>query len=56
MDAGEDDPLYEVALAVEADETLAAEMAEWEAARASCSWPHVCQACRPACPPQNRGR
>jgi hypothetical protein len=28
---GEDDPLYQVALAVEHDEGLAAEMAEWDA-------------------------
>lgn len=30
-DEGEDDPLYRVALAVEQDERLAAEMAEWDA-------------------------
>jgi len=28
----DDDPLYQAALAVEKDEALAAEMAEWEAA------------------------
>jgi len=28
----DDDPLYQAALAVEADEALAAEMAEWEEA------------------------
>ena len=32
LDAGEDDPLYRAALAVEQDERLAAEMAEWDAA------------------------
>jgi len=31
-DAIEDDPLYQAALAVEKDERLAAEMAEWEEA------------------------
>ena len=31
-DAGDDDPLFQAALAVEQDEKLAAEMAEWEAA------------------------
>jgi hypothetical protein len=31
----DDDPLYQAALAVEEDETLAAEMAEWEAATIS---------------------
>jgi metal-responsive CopG/Arc/MetJ family transcriptional regulator len=31
-DAGDDDPLYQAALAVEQDEKLADEMAEWEAA------------------------
>jgi hypothetical protein len=31
-DGGDDDPLYQAALAVEQDEKLAAEMAEWEAA------------------------
>ena len=31
-DGGEDDPLYQAALAVEQDHALAAEMAEWEAA------------------------
>jgi hypothetical protein len=31
-DAGEDDPLYQAALAVEADSTLTAEMGEWEEA------------------------
>jgi hypothetical protein len=31
-DGGDDDPLYQTALAVERDRTLAAEMAEWEAA------------------------
>ena len=31
-DEGEDDPLYRAALAVERDEQLAAEMAEWDAA------------------------
>jgi metal-responsive CopG/Arc/MetJ family transcriptional regulator len=30
-DAGEDDPLYLAALAVEQDERLSAEMAEWDA-------------------------
>ena len=30
-DEGEDDPLYRVALVVEHDERLAAEMAEWDA-------------------------
>lgn len=30
-DEGEDDPLYKAALAVEQDERLAAEMAEWDA-------------------------
>jgi hypothetical protein len=30
-DEGEDDPLYQIALAVEHDERLAAEMAEWDA-------------------------
>jgi hypothetical protein len=29
-DGGEDDPLYRAALAVEQDERLAAEMAEWD--------------------------
>ena len=29
---GDDDPLYQVALAVEQDARVAAEMAEWEAA------------------------
>ncbi len=32
LDAGEDDPLYRAALAVEQDERLAAEMAEWDGA------------------------
>lgn len=31
-DEGEDDPLYQAALAVEQDERLAAEMAEWDTA------------------------
>ena len=31
-DGGEDDPLYQAALAVEKDEELSAEMAEWEIA------------------------
>ena len=31
-DGGDDDPLYQVALAVEKDQALAAEMAEWEVA------------------------
>ena len=31
-DGGEDDPLYQAALAVEQDHALAAEMAEWEVA------------------------
>lgn len=31
-DGGDDDPLYRAALAVEGDERLAAEMAEWEEA------------------------
>src|SRR6266481_9238201 len=31
-DGGDDDPLYQVALAVEKDRALAAEMAEWEPA------------------------
>jgi hypothetical protein len=31
-DAGEDDPLFQAALAVERDERLAAEMADWDAA------------------------
>lgn len=31
-DTGDDDPLYQAALAVEQDEALAAEMSEWEAA------------------------
>jgi hypothetical protein len=31
-DEAEDDPLYQAALAVEHDEQLAAEMAEWDAA------------------------
>ena len=31
-DEGEDDPLYRAALAVEQDERLGAEMAEWDAA------------------------
>ena len=31
-DAGEHDPLYQAALAVERDERLTAEMADWEAA------------------------
>ncbi len=30
-DEGEDDPLYQAALAVERDERLAAEMSEWDA-------------------------
>lgn len=30
-DEGEDDPLYQAALAVEQDERLAAEMADWDA-------------------------
>ena len=30
-DEGEDDPLYQTALAVEQDECLATEMAEWDA-------------------------
>jgi hypothetical protein len=30
-DEGEDDPLYQVALAVEHDQRLATEMAEWDA-------------------------
>lgn len=30
-DAGDDDPLYQAALAVEKDEALTAEMSEWEA-------------------------
>jgi hypothetical protein len=30
-DVGDDDPLYQAALAVEQDEALAAEMREWEA-------------------------
>jgi len=30
-DEGEDDPLHQAALAVEQDEALAAEMAEWDA-------------------------
>ena len=30
-DEGEDDPLYQAALAVERDERLTAEMAEWDA-------------------------
>ncbi|HEV2301722.1 MAG TPA: hypothetical protein VGR91_09160 [Stellaceae bacterium] len=32
---GDDDPLYQAALAVERDEALAAEMSEWEAATLS---------------------
>jgi hypothetical protein len=31
-DGSDDDPLYQAALAVEKEDTLAAEMAEWEAA------------------------
>ena len=31
-DEGDDDPLYQAALAVERDERLTAEMAEWDAA------------------------
>ena len=31
-DGGDDDPLYQAALAVEQDHALAAEMAEWEVA------------------------
>ena len=31
-DGGDDDPLYQAALAVEKDRALAAEMAEWEVA------------------------
>jgi len=31
-DGGDDDPLYQAALAVEKDEELASEMAEWETA------------------------
>jgi len=31
-DAGDDDPLYQAALAVEKERDLSAEMAEWEAA------------------------
>ena len=31
-DAGDDDPLYRAALAVEQDQDLSAEMAEWEVA------------------------
>jgi len=31
-DGGDDDPLYQAALAVERDHALAAEMAEWEVA------------------------
>lgn len=31
-DEGEDDPLYQAALAVEQDEALAAEMRDWDAA------------------------
>ena len=31
-EAGDDDPLYQVAIEVERDEGLSAEMAEWEAA------------------------
>jgi predicted transcriptional regulator len=31
-DAGDDDPLYQAALAVESEHDLSAEMAEWEAA------------------------
>ncbi len=33
-DAGDDDPLYQAALAVEKERHLSAEMAEWEAATA----------------------
>ncbi len=32
LEEGDDDPLYQAALAVEKDGVLAAEMAEWEAA------------------------
>jgi hypothetical protein len=32
VEVDDDDPLYQAALAVEQDEQLAAEMAEWEAA------------------------
>lgn len=34
-DAGDDDPLYQAALAVERDDGLSAEMAEWETAAIS---------------------
>ena len=33
-EGGEDDPLYQAALAVEQDERLAAEMAEWDSTAA----------------------
>ena len=45
-DEGEDDPLYQAALAVERDEQLAAEMAEWDATVADGLTPEAAKAPR----------